>query len=89
MFDAKLPPKVRQRQAREAGAAARQARFTKDELDMTAASSTAVLESGSDEDRDTDEPAAPLAEESARRLAPQPSFHLSSLADQVLFHWLH
>ncbi|KAJ8400712.1 hypothetical protein AAFF_G00394810 [Aldrovandia affinis] len=61
-FNAKLQSKVKRRQEHEAGAAARQARTTKEQKEMTATSSTAVLESESDEDSDTDEAAAPPAE---------------------------
>ncbi|KAJ8416189.1 hypothetical protein AAFF_G00382110 [Aldrovandia affinis] len=73
----KLQSKVNRRQEREAGAAAREARTTKEQQEMTATSSKAVLESESDEDSDTDEVATPPAENmhhalaSARRLAPQ------------------
>ncbi|KAJ8369049.1 hypothetical protein SKAU_G00090770 [Synaphobranchus kaupii] len=66
-FDAKLQSKVKRRQEREAGAAARQARFTKEQQEMTVTSSMAVLESESDEDSDADETAAPPADNTPSR----------------------
>lgn len=68
-FDAKLQSVVKRRQEREAAATARQARatITKEQHETTMTSSTAVLESASDEDSDKDEAAAPLAENTPRK----------------------
>ena len=50
-FDAKLQSKVKRRQERECVFAARQARVTKEQQEMTATSSMVMMESENDEDR--------------------------------------
>ncbi|KAJ4930285.1 hypothetical protein JOQ06_019290 [Pogonophryne albipinna] len=61
-FDAKLQSKVKRRQKREAGAAARQSHFTSEQQEMKVKSRMAMLESESDEDSVTDEIATLPAE---------------------------
>lgn len=58
-FDTKLQSKVKRRQECEA---AQQAYLTKEQQEMTATSSMAVLESDSDEDCNANETAAPPTE---------------------------